>query len=360
MASFDSLSPELAAQAVEEAYGLDLDGPVEIYPSYVNRVYGLREEEGRGFVAKFYRPGRWKREAILDEHRFMADCAAAELPVAVPLPDSDGETLAELSLEVDSPDGKPGTEESYLFALFPKMGGRNFDAESDEDWLRLGSIVGRLHAVGRQGSAPNRLTLTPELTQSYVAGLLSSGLVHPDCRTEFEELAREGLELAAPRFEGLRLQRIHGDLHRGNILDRPGSGLLLIDFDDMMTGPAIQDLWLLLPGRASESAREIGLLSEGYEEFSAIDSREYGLIEPLRLMRMLYFLAWRASQRSDYWFKREFPDWGGKAFWIQEVEDLRDQVGVLRQAGLPDGGMQGDDGSEDDGLDDDGLGDGDS
>jgi Ser/Thr protein kinase RdoA (MazF antagonist) len=352
MAGFDSLSPEIAAEAVEEAYGLDLDGPVEIYPSYVNRVYGLREEEGRGFVAKFYRPGRWTREAILDEHRFMADCAAAELPLAVPLPDADGETLAELSLESDSPDGKGAVEESYFFALFPKMGGRNFDAESDEDWLRLGSIVGRLHAVGRQGRAPNRLSLTPELTASYVAQLASGGLIHPDCLGEFEELAREGLELAAPRFEGLHLQRIHGDLHRGNILDRPGSGLLLIDFDDMMTGPAIQDLWLLLPGRASDSGKEIGLLSEGYEEFASLDPREYGLIEPLRLMRMLYFLAWRASQRNDYWFKREFPDWGGKAFWIQEVEDLRDQVGVLREssrredpqsgADLRDGGWDGD------------------
>lgn len=343
--AFDCLSPDAALEAVEDAYNLDLDGTVETYPSYVNRVYGFRGSDGKAYVAKFYRPGRWSRGTILEEHQFIADCAAAELPVAVPISLPGGGSLAELALEIDPPSGADGpsedgqaapisgapSEADFCFALFPRMGGRNFEPESDEDWIRLGSIVGRLHSVGRERPAPHRLKMGPALTASHIDSLLEEGLIHADCRAEFEELARSGLELIAPRFEGITLQRIHGDLHRGNILDRGESGgLLLIDFDDMLMGPAIQDLWLLLPGRAAESGREIGCLSEGYEEFGAIDPRQFGLIEPLRFMRMLYFLSWRASQRGDYWFRREFPDWGSRAFWLKEVEDLRDQVEVIR------------------------------
>jgi len=352
--SFDILSPGLAAEAVEEAYALRLDGSVQVYPSYVNRVYGLKDEEGRHFVAKFYRPGRWSREAVLDEHRFLADCLEADLPVAVPLPNDEGETLSELLLEEEggadpAAAGLPGAAAApaaaaaedglpFLFALFPRSGGRNFDPETDEDWLRLGALAGRLHAVGRRRPAPARLRLGPELAAARLEELLGleagegggGCIVHPEFAAEFEELAREALAAAALRFEGCPVQRVHGDLHRGNILDRPGTGLVLLDFDDMAMGPPAQDLWLLLPGRAADCGRELSLLEEGYSEFSSLDPSAYGLFEPLRLHRMLHFLVWRARQRGDHWFRREFPDWGGRAFWMKETEDLRDELEVLR------------------------------
>lgn len=322
------LSPEIAASAVEAAYGLDLDGSVQVYPSYVNRVYGLRDSDGGGWVVKFYRPGRWTREAILEEHEFLADCAAAELPVVLPVEDPEGSTLSEIGLE--APDGG---ELGFSLALFPKSGGRNFEPETEEDWLRLGSLVGRLHVAGGKRRSLHRLSLDAGLGRAYLSELLSAGLIHPEYREEFEELASKGLAIAEARLAGLPLQRVHGDLHRGNILDRPGRGLVLVDFDDMVLGPAVQDLWLLLPGRRDECGRELGLLSEGYEEFAFLDPASYGAIESLRLLRMLYFLCWRARQRHDYWFKREFPDWGGRAFWISEVEDFRDQLDCLEYEG---------------------------
>jgi Ser/Thr protein kinase RdoA (MazF antagonist) len=327
-AGFDLLSPDLAAEAIEEAYGLDLDGSVFVYPSYVNRVYGFRDDEGQGFVAKFYRPGRWSREAILDECAFVADCAAAEIPVVPPLPNSEGDVLSELALEDEG-----GEEAGFFFSLFPKRGGRNFEPESEADWLRLGSLAGRLHAVGRARTAPYRLSLSADLGASYVRELLTAGLVHPDSRGEFEELAGMGIEIARDRLAGLAVQRVHGDLHRGNILDRPGLGLLLVDFDDMLNAPTVQDLWLLLPGRKSESGRELALILEGYEEFSTFDPASLRAIEALRLLRMLYFLSWRSRQRGDYWFRREFPEWGNRAFWLREVEDLRDQLQCLKDEG---------------------------
>ena len=322
--SFDLLSPDSIAAAVEGSLGIGTDGMITAYPSYVNRVYGMRLDDGREVIAKFYRPDRWSRDCIMDEQRFLVDCAEAELPVAVPVPLLGGGSLGELVVEGDAGDNL------FLFALFPKMGGRNFDAEADEDWLRLGAVLGRLHAVGGIREAPSRLHCDPVgLTRPLLRGLLDEGLVHPDLAGDFEELCAGVIEALAPRFERLSFRRIHGDCHRGNILDRSGSGLLIIDFDDMMTGPAVQDLWLLLPDHAAECRRELGLLVEGYEAFLPFDRRELELVEGLRFMRMVYFLAWRSKQRNDRWFRESFPDWGNKAFWTTEIEDLRDQAELV-------------------------------
>lgn len=323
--SFDDLAPDLATYAVEQAYSLRLDGVLVPYPSYINRVYGVRDEDGHEYIVKFYRPDRWNEAMVRDEHRFLLDCAKAELPVVPPIPDADGETLEILSLEAEG-----GHDEfTFPFALFPKMGGRNFDPEGDDDWKRLGALVGRLHLVAGRAEAPARAVCEPELTVGFVEELLSGGFVHPEIQDELKSICLTTLGRLHPLFEGARFHRLHGDLHRGNILDRPGTGLLLFDFDDMMVGPAVQDLWLLLPDRAEESRRELALLLEAYEQFHPFDPATFKLIEPLRFMRMVYFLAWRARQSGDFWFKSSFPDWGTKAFWIKEVEDLRDQAEVI-------------------------------
>lgn len=318
--TFDLLTPHAILDAVESAWGLRLDGTLSAYHSYVNRVFAVGTEEGTAYVAKFYRPGRWTEEAILDEHQFVLECAEAELPVAAPLPDPDGATLQSVELEA------VGQSEEFFFALYERRGGLAFDAERDEDWLRLGRLVGRMHGVALRSPAPHRLECGPGASSArFLDELEAAGVVHPSCREEFFALARGSLAEVAPRFDGVPLQRIHGDCHRGNILDRPGEGLLLIDFDDMMNGPAVQDLWLLLPDRASASRRELSLVLEGYEEFRPFDRTGLALIEPLRLMRMLYFLAWSARQRDDRRFLEANPGWGTEAFWIREIEDLRDQ-----------------------------------
>jgi Ser/Thr protein kinase RdoA (MazF antagonist) len=217
--------------------------------------------------------------------------------------------------------------------VLPKAGGRTFEPESGDDLVRFGSLVGRCHAVGAAGAAPDRAVCEPSgLTASFIDELLAEDLVHPDCRDDFERIARRTIGEIAPLFEGVPLARIHGDCHRGNLIDRPGRGLALIDFDDMMTGPAVQDVWLVLPGYAADCPRELDLVLEGFERFAPFDRGTLRLIEPLRFMRMIYFLAWRARQRGDFWFRGSFPDWGTEAFWIKETEDLRVQAAVIGKA----------------------------
>lgn len=321
---FDVLTPDVILSSIEDAYGLRLDGTLQPYPSYVNRVYGVRTDDGAEYVAKFYRPGRWTIEAIVEEHDFVLDCAEAEVPVVAPVADADGFTLQITEVE------HRGAAVDFPFALYRKRGGRGFDAERDEDWFRLGSLAGRVHAVAARRGADHRIVCTPEASsRGFVAELRELDVVHPELREEFFSLVDRGIELIAPLFAGVPLQRIHGDFHRANVLERGEDGLLLIDFDDMMIGPPVQDLWLLLPDRAWDSRRELTMIVDGYEQFCAFDSSTLELVEPLRFMRMIYYLAWSALQVNDHRFREQNPDWGGKAFWIREIEDLRTQLEMM-------------------------------
>lgn len=104
---------------------------------------------------------------------------------------------------------------------------------------------------------------------------------------------------------------------------------MVIDFDDMAMGPAVQDIWLLLPGHANSVRREINLLLEGYEQFLEFDDRQLRLVEILRAMRIIYFLAWCSTQIDDFKFKSNFPDWGSEMFWQREIADLEHQYHAI-------------------------------
>lgn len=326
---FELLTPDVIIPLVEETLGIRLDGTVVRYSSYINRVFGLRSDDGAEVVVKFYRPGRWNEKTVEEEHRFLQDCIEEEIPVIAPLSTPDGETLHVLEIEPTDSDVI-----EFFWAAFPKRGGRNFDAEGDDDWLRLGSIIGRIHAVGASRGAENRVTCTPEsLTRLQITELLGSGLVHPEMEREFREIGETFLETVSPLFIGVPRQRIHGDCHRGNILDR--GELLLIDFDDMMVGPVVQDFWLLLPDYVDRCKRELTHFLEGYRSFHDFDEAHLTLIEPLRFMRMVHYLHWQARQTNDPGFAEANPGWGEKAFWITEVEDLRDQMRVITGSETP-------------------------
>jgi len=324
---YDLLTPQAMLEAIESAYGLSLDGTFYQFPSYVNRVYGVRADTGSEYVVKFYRPGRWSTESIAEEHEFVLDCADAEVPVVAPIADDDGCTLQLVDVATES-----GALQEFAFSLYEKRGGRGFDAERDEDWFRLGSLAGRVHAVGRERDAPGRLLCTPgDSTARFVAELRDSGVVHPEIAAELFAVLGSGIDAISPLFDGVALQRIHGDFHRGNVLERGDEGLLLIDFDDTMMGPPIQDLWLLLPDHAWDSRRELTHVVDGYTRFCDFDHRSLRLIEPLRFMRMVYYLAWSALQRDDRRFRESNPDWGGRAYWIRELEDLRTQLAMVAE-----------------------------
>ncbi len=317
-ADFEHLTPEVLLDVVEKASGIPFTGLAIPLPSYINRVYELQTRSGERLIAKFYRPNRWSREALEDEHAFLADCAEAEIPVVSPLKLADGATL--------------GRTDDGFFALFPRRAGREFEFNTGEDLVRAGALIARIHLAGQARTAPARITLHPgRSTKSDLDFIIKGGFVTPELKPVFEDLTSRIVDSITSLFEGTEFIRIHGDCHRGNLLDRPGEGLMAIDFDDMMMGPAVQDLWMLLPDHAGRSRREIDHLIEGYEQFREFDYQSLRLIEPLRFMRIIYFLAWTARQFHDYAFRANHPDWGSENFWQREVSDLNHQFQVIME-----------------------------
>jgi Ser/Thr protein kinase RdoA (MazF antagonist) len=315
---FEQLTPDSILSAVERGTGILLTNLVVSLPSYINRVYEIRAKDGTKLIVKFYRPLRWSREAIDEEHHFLFDCLESELPVVAPMVLPDGKTIAE--------------HEDTLFSLFPKRSGRQLEINSDADWPRLGSLLARMHLCGEKRTASHRITIDPEISARADVNHLCSSVIPERLRQQYNTTAMRLIDASAPLFTTVERIRIHGDCHRGNILDRLDEGLLLIDFDDMAMGPPVQDLWLLLPDRATKSQHEIDLFLSGYERFRRFDRASLRCIEPLRAMRMIYFLAWCGRQMNDFQFKRNFPDWGSDPFWQKEINDLREQLGFVMES----------------------------
>lgn len=316
-ADFAHLTPDHVLDLVEAALGLRCSGLCRPLTSYINRVYELELDTGIRVVAKFYRPGRWSADALQDEQDFLAELAAEELPVIVPLPGIDGKPLQ--------------CHDGNTFAIFPKRGGRALDEPDAQQWLETGRLLGRVHVVGSRHPTRERIVMRPdESTEEHIQYLLDRHLTRPDLHDRFEAAVDEVLDRIEPLFEEVECLRIHGDLHRNNMLWRPGEPLALIDFDDMAEGPAVQDLWMLLPGRATDSGRELELLLDGYETFRPFRRGDLRLIEPLRFMRMIHYLAWCGRQQEDGGFSRLSPDWGTERFWQTEIRDIVTQGQAIR------------------------------
>ncbi len=313
---FSDLTPERIFESAELALARRFSGVLMPLPSYINRVYELQSADGERWIFKFYRPGRWSRAALLEEHLFTLECREVEIPVIAPLRLAAGGTLG------TTPDGT-------FFAVFPKRWGRALEAGEDDAtlWRRLGGLLARLHDVGARRDAKYRLRLSPRVsTLNETAHLLTSQVASPDVRPALAAVLKQLLrELCAVWRDGECI-RLHGDCHKGNLLERPGEGLMLIDFDDMLVGPPVQDLWLLLPGPLSECRQELDWLLEGYEPWRPFDRASLRLIESLRAMRMVYYLDWCARQREDFNFRERCPDWGSDRFWRGEISALEEQL----------------------------------
>ncbi len=319
LADFSELSPDRVIQWVEQALGRPASNLCRPLGSYINRVYDVQMDDGSWVVPKFYRPGRWSRDALQDEQDFLKELSEAEIPVVAPLVGVDGELLHE--------------QHGLTFAIFPKKGGRALEEPTAEQWKELGRLLARLHTVGEQHAPRDRVRLHPEISSSqHLDFILEGEFPNPRVRDDYAEVADDILERIAPLFDDLATTRLHGDCHRANILGRPGEPFFLIDFDDMSVGPPVQDLWMMLPGQLRTSRAEMDLLLEGYETFRAFDYSTLRLIEPLRAMRIIHYTAWCARQKRDGGFARVAPDWGSTAFWRQETADLQRQRQEIEDA----------------------------
>ncbi|ANI29804.1 serine/threonine protein kinase [Yersinia entomophaga] len=312
--NFQSLSPDLIMDALE-GVGLRVDSGLTALNSYENRVYQFMDEDRKRYVVKFYRPERWNAAQIEEEHRFSLDLAEAEIPAVAPLA-LNGQTLH--------------THCGFFFVVFPSVGGRQYEIDNLDQLEWVGRFLGRIHRVGSKSRFITRPTMSVEEYLTEPRSLLADCELVPTKQKDKFLAATDLLIDTIKQYWRTDWQpiRLHGDCHPGNILWRDGP--FFVDLDDSRNGPAVQDLWMLLHGERSEQLIQLDILLEAYGEFADFDQRELTLIEPLRAMRMVYYLAWVVRRWQDPAFPKSFPWMAEPDFWLQQTSVFAEQVKLLQ------------------------------
>jgi Ser/Thr protein kinase RdoA (MazF antagonist) len=329
--AYADLTPDQVLDTLDTV-GLRGDGRILQLNSYENRVFLVfLDGPGAGpaaVVAKYYRPGRWSEAQIVEEHAFALELADAEVPVVAPL------ILAAHCSGVVL-HGDPPTLACALghrFMVAPRCAGREPELDDPGTLRQIGRFIGRLHAVGRRRPFAHRHHLDADRDgRRAIQVLIDGGFVSADQAPAWTAAAGHALMLVRAAFDAaapLESLRLHGDCHPGNVLWRDGHPHV-VDLDDAMQGPAVQDLWMLVSGDAQTMARQWAALLEGYEQFSDFDDRQRALIEPLRTLRMLRHSAWLAERWSDPSFPLNFPFFGTSAYWNQQTVQLREQIETM-------------------------------
>ncbi len=316
--AYQDLSPDDVIASVE-TLGLHSDGRLLALNSYENRVYRVGIEDGSPVVAKFYRPGRWSDAAIVEEHDFAAELAAADVPVVPPLRHA-GRSLHQRG--------------EFRFAVYPCHGGRAPELDDLALLTQLGRLVARIHLTGAGAPFRHRqrigLVTYGEQSRKF---LLDADFIPVELREAYEgvcEHAFAGIRDCWDRAGQPRELRLHGDLHPGNVLVQ-GEVVHIVDLDDALTGPAVQDLWMFLSGNREEQTPQLDKLLEGYCEFRDFDAQELHLVEALRTLRIMHHAAWLGRRWRDPAFHAAFPWFDTRRYWDEHVLALREQVALMEE-----------------------------
>lgn len=315
--NFSSLTPDFILDAIEST-GLIVESGLLGLNSYENRVYQFIGEDKKRYVVKFYRPNRWTREQIEEEHQFAFELAEHDIPLVAPLKYGQSSLLE---------------YHGYFFALYPSVGGRQFEVDNLDQLEWMGRFIGRIHQVG-QGS---RFSVRPQIgIDEYLHQplqiLRQSQLIPAQLETAFFTILEMVANKASDLYHCDNVIRLHGDCHPGNILWRDGP--TFVDLDDSRMGPAIQDIWMMLSGDRQEQLLQLDTLISAYEEFADFDMGQLSLIEPLRAMRMIHYMGWLARRWQDPAFPRAFPWFASERYWEEQVLALKEQLSALQEPPL--------------------------
>lgn len=319
--NFSALTPDLIIDGLESA-GFSVDSGLLALNSYENRVYQFHDDNLVKYVTKFYRPERWQLEKINEEHDFSFELAEQELPIVAPLK-VNGNSLFEY--------------QGYQFAVFPCRGGRIFEVDNLDQLEWMGRFIARIHAVSSQNNFKHRPNFnTDEMLLAAKETIIASNYVPKGLVNPFFTILDQVINIATEQYlpaKHMTQIRLHGDCHAGNILWRD-EGPHFVDLDDCRTGPAIQDLWMMLSGDRQQQLLQLDTLLMGYEEFFTFESEQLILIESLRTMRVVNYMAWLCKRWDDPAFPQNFPWFNTEKYWEQQILMLKEQMSALQQPPL--------------------------
>ncbi len=318
---YESLTPDTVIDAVE-SLGYLSDARILALNSYENRVYQVGIEDETPVIVKFYRPNRWSREQILEEHSFAQELADLDISVIPPIPDKAGITLQEYA--------------GFMFSIYVRKGGHAPELDNMDHLFSLGQLMGRIHKAGsiRTFSYRNEISMQSYAVNS-AAYLLENDVIPASLIPAYETLSRDLIDRlnVIDNNNKPEIIRLHGDCHVGNILCRDDM-FHFVDFDDCINGPAIQDLWMFLSGDRNSQTAQLSELMDGYNEFHEFNPAELNLVEYLRTLRLMNYSAWLARRWQDPAFPIAFPWFNSERYWADHILELREQMSVLQEEPL--------------------------
>ena len=318
---FELLDPDMIMDAVESC-GFVTDGRLLALNSYENRVYQVGIEDESPIIAKFYRPNRWSRDQIDEEHQFCFQLQAQELPVVCPLLASNKNSLH--------------SHHGFQFSLYPRRGGHAPELDNLDNLFILGRLLGRFHGVGAVDTFKSRPKLDIQTFGWQAYHYISEHFIPSELSPAYDSLVPDVLnkcQSIVDDFGEIHWIRVHGDCHSGNILWRDDNPHF-VDFDDARMAPAVQDLWMLLSGDRHEQKAQIAELVEGYNEFNDFDPQELALVEVLRTLRIIHHSSWIGRRWTDPAFPRAFPWFNSARYWSDQILTLREQFSALDEPPL--------------------------
>ena len=267
-------------------------------------------------------PGRWEDAAILEEHAFLAELAAAEIPV-VPAAGIRRwhDTGAPRRLPTPSfPGGRPR---------------RNSGDPATREWMGRFSVAS-MPSVASHPFAARPVLDIASFGEEPRDWLIRHQAVPPDllaARQGTIDMALDGVRHAGRVPANRSTLRLHGDCHLGNVL-WTDDGPHFVDFDDSRMGPAVRIYgccsrasgWRCRCNcRTSSPATRTSATSTGA---NCISSRHCAR------SRLIHYAAWIARRWDDPAFPAAFPWFGTAHYWQARILELKEQIAAMQEPPL--------------------------
>lgn len=277
---------------------------VTFFAKETSVVFKVIDEKGEAFALKIY-----------DDASSQTEDNQIEVLMIEAIKNNGTVSVAEV---VNNINGQPisiytdiSNSATYRIVLSKWLAGKDFkDHELPELFIALGKMVADLHEATGRISLPKNLR--PKIWDQVFYFRDEKAIYHEpqfdsQVTSEFRELMDAAIDMLQPKLSQIysvaEPQLLHGDLNPWNIKVQNGE-LAILDFEDAIYGPPIQDLAILLYYYRDHEHFSFNSIKnwilEGYMSKRAIKGWNDNTIEYLHMARKVNFLNYVLTLEGDY------------------------------------------------------------